>query len=128
MGLLGINPAILVHWARFLISSLFFPSYLLYCWTSSDVRSFVKKWAPTYIYIYIYILISKKDVYSKGYFMHEKHKASQNLQRRKKQTNKQTNKGKKKKKRKIINYKRGENKERREKITRCESLSSRKVE
>ena len=74
---------------------------------------------------HIYILISKKDVYSKGYFMHEKHKANQNLQRRKKQTNKQR---KKKKKRKIINYKRGENKERREKITRCESLSSRKVE
>ena len=82
----------------------------------------------THTHTHIYILISKKDEYSKGYFKHEKHKANQNLQRRKKQTNKQTNKGKKKKKRKIINYKRGENKERREKITRCESLSSRKVE
>ena len=28
--------------------------------------------------------ISKKTVYSKGYFMHEKHKANQNLQRREK--------------------------------------------
>ena len=28
--------------------------------------------------------ISKKNVYSKGYFMHEKHKANQNLQRREK--------------------------------------------
>ena len=45
-------------------------------------------------HIYIYILISKKDVYSKGYFMHEKHKASQNLQRRKKQRNKQKKKKK----------------------------------
>ena len=41
--------------------------------------------------------------------MHEKHKASQNLQRKNKQTNKQTKE--KKKERKIINYKRGENKE-----------------
>ena len=27
-------------------------------------------------------MMSKKDIYSKGYFLHEKHKANQNLQRK----------------------------------------------
>ena len=52
----------------------------------------------SYIKKSFFCLVSKKDVYSKGYFMHEKHKANQNLQRRKKQR-------RKKKGRKLIKLK-----------------------
>ena len=38
-----------------------------------------------YIYIYIYILISKNDIYTKVYSMHEEHRANPENTRRRKQ-------------------------------------------
>ena len=40
-----------------------------------------------YIYIYIFFLISKTDIYMKGYSMHEEHRANLENTRRAKQRN-----------------------------------------
>ena len=65
-------------------------------------------------------MISKKDVYSKRYFMHEKHKANQKY-KEKKET-----KMRRKPRRKLI-IKEERTKERRERITRFESPSPRPI-
>ena len=54
MGLLALTLATPTHWACFLISLLFFPSFsshLLYCWASSTVGPFAKKGHQQLFYI-----------------------------------------------------------------------------
>ena len=53
-----------------------------------------------FYYYYLFILISKKDVYSKCYFMHDKHKANQKY-KEKKETKKRR-KQRRKPRRKLI--------------------------
>ena len=79
-------------------------------------------WLVTHLLsLILFFFISKKDVYSKGYFMHEITKQTK-IYKEKKETKK------KRKQRRKLTTKEERAKERRERITRCESPSLRPVE